>query len=240
MCPVPAGRACDHETDAKPGLMDLISDLEARGLIHDATDLGALRARLAEGPIGIYCGFDPTADSLHAGHLLGQLTLRRFQLAGHRPTRWPAAPRAWSATRAAGPRSATCSTATRCGPTSPRSRASSSASSTSRPSLSNRAVLVDNADWTEPMAVLEFLRDVGKHVTVNQMVAKESVRSRMDGEAGHLLHRVQLHAPPGQRLPVAVRARGLRAAGGRLRPVGQHHRWASTSSAARWPGRPTG
>ena len=85
MCPVPAGRACDHETDAKPGLMDLISDLEARGLIHDATDLGALRARLAEGPIGIYCGFDPTADSLHAGHLLGQLTLRRFQLAGHRP-----------------------------------------------------------------------------------------------------------------------------------------------------------
>ena len=65
--------------------MDLIDDLQARGLVHDATDLGALRARLAEGPIGLYIGFDPTADSLHVGHLVGQLFMRRFQLAGHRP-----------------------------------------------------------------------------------------------------------------------------------------------------------
>ncbi len=64
---------------------DLITDLEARGLVHDATDLGALRARLAAGPIGAYVGFDPTADSLHVGNLFGQVTLRRFQLAGHRP-----------------------------------------------------------------------------------------------------------------------------------------------------------
>ena len=65
--------------------MDLIDDLEARGLIHDVTDRDALRARLAEGPIGIYIGFDPTADSLHVGSLMQLMMLRRFQRAGHRP-----------------------------------------------------------------------------------------------------------------------------------------------------------
>jgi tyrosyl-tRNA synthetase len=63
----------------------LLSDLSARGLIHDTTGADALEARLNDGPIGVYVGFDPTADSLHVGHLLGQITLRRFQLAGHRP-----------------------------------------------------------------------------------------------------------------------------------------------------------
>src|SRR3954468_11716738 len=65
--------------------MDLLDDLDARRLLHDSTDRAALAARLAEGPIGVYVGFVATADSLHVGHLLGQLTLRRFQLAGHRP-----------------------------------------------------------------------------------------------------------------------------------------------------------
>jgi tyrosyl-tRNA synthetase len=184
MCPVPAGRACDHETDAKRGLMDLISDLEARGLIHDATDLGALRARLAEGPIGIYCGFDPTADSLHAGHLLGQVTLRRFQLAGHRPY-----PLAGGATGMVGDPSGRSEERNLLDRDTLRANVAAIKGQLERildfsPSLSNRAVLVDNADWTAPVAVLDSFRDVGKHVTVNQMVAKESVRSRMDGEAG--------------------------------------------------------
>src|ERR1700760_1963593 len=65
--------------------MDLLADLQARGLVPDSTDRAALGARLADGGVGVYVGFDPTADSLHVGHLLGQLTLRRFQLAGHRP-----------------------------------------------------------------------------------------------------------------------------------------------------------
>ena len=65
--------------------MDLLDDLDARGLTHDTTDRAALAARLREGAIGLYIGFDPTADSLHVGHLVGQLFLRRFQLAGHRP-----------------------------------------------------------------------------------------------------------------------------------------------------------
>jgi tyrosyl-tRNA synthetase len=66
-------------------MTDLLAELRQRGLVHDTTDAGALSARLASGPTGIYVGFDPTADSLHVGHLIGQFTLRRFQLAGHRP-----------------------------------------------------------------------------------------------------------------------------------------------------------
>src|SRR4051794_15931896 len=65
--------------------MDLLDDLAARGLIHDTTDRENLGSRLAAGPLSLYVGFDPTADSLHVGHLVGQLYLRRFQLAGHKP-----------------------------------------------------------------------------------------------------------------------------------------------------------
>jgi tyrosyl-tRNA synthetase len=164
--------------------MELIDDLEARGLIHDATDLGALRARLAEGPIGIYCGFDPTADSLHVGHLLGQLTLRRFQLAGHRPF-----PLAGGATGMVGDPSGRSEERNLLDRETLRHNVVRIKEQLERildfsPALTNRAKLVDNADWTEPIGVLEFLRDVGKHVTVNQMLAKESVRGRMEGESG--------------------------------------------------------
>jgi tyrosyl-tRNA synthetase len=164
--------------------MELIDDLEARGLIHDATDLGVLRARLAEGPIGIYCGFDPTADSLHVGHLLGQLTLRRFQLAGHRPF-----PLAGGATGMVGDPSGRSEERNLLDRDTLRHNVVRIKEQLERildfaPALPNRAKLVDNADWTEPVGVLEFLRDVGKHVTVNQMLAKESVRGRMEGELG--------------------------------------------------------
>src|ERR1035437_6176136 len=64
-------------------MSDILSDLQWRGLLASCTDLDALRKRIAEGPVTLYCGFDPTGDSLHVGHLMGQLTLRRFQLAGH-------------------------------------------------------------------------------------------------------------------------------------------------------------
>ncbi len=163
--------------------MDLITDLEARGLIHDSTDRAALAARLAEGPIGVYVGFDPTADSLHAGNLLGQVTLRRFQLAGHHPVVL-----AGGATGMVG---------------DPGGR-SEERNLLDRETLDhnvacvkrqleqildfgggpNAARLVDNAVWTAPVSVLEFLRDVGKHFTINQMVAKESVRARMESEHG--------------------------------------------------------
>ena len=160
----------------------LLTDLEARGLVHDSTDRDALSARLDDGPIGVYVGFDPTADSLHAGNLLGQVMLRRFQLAGHRPVVL-----AGGATGMVG---------------DPGGR-SEERNLLDRETLqhnvacvkkqlerildfdgSNAARLVDNADWTAPMSALDFLRDVGKHFTVNQMVAKESVRARMESEHG--------------------------------------------------------
>jgi tyrosyl-tRNA synthetase len=163
--------------------MDLVSDLEARGLVHDATDRDGLRARLAAGPIGVYVGFDPTADSLHAGHLMGQLGLRRFQLAGHRP--FPLAGGATGMVGDPGGRSEERNLLDR---DTLRHNVESIKLQLERildfdPGPS-QATLVDNAEWTEPMTVLDFLRDVGKHVTVNQMMAKESVRSRLDSELG--------------------------------------------------------
>jgi tyrosyl-tRNA synthetase len=160
----------------------LLNDLDARGLIHDSTDRAALIERLNQGPIGVYVGFDPTADSLHAGNLLGQVMLRRFQLVGHRPVVL-----AGGATGMVG---------------DPGGR-SEERNLLDRESLNHNvacvkkqlekildfdgpvaARMVDNATWTEPMGTLEFLRDVGKHFTVNQMVAKESVRARMESENG--------------------------------------------------------
>jgi tyrosyl-tRNA synthetase len=162
--------------------MDLLSELDARGLVHDATDRDALAARLGRGGVGVYVGFDPTADSLHVGHLVGQITLRRFQLGGHRPF-----PLAGGATGMVG---------------DPGGR-SEERNLLDRDTLRHNvgcikrqlerlldfdgygaATLVDNADWTEPLGTLDFLRDVGKHVTVNQMLAKESVRSRVESEHG--------------------------------------------------------
>jgi tyrosyl-tRNA synthetase len=163
--------------------MDLLADLEARGLVNDSTDLAALATRLAAGPIGAYVGFDPTADSLHAGHLLGQITLRRFQLAGHRP--FPLAGGATGMVGDPGGRSEERNLLDRETLEHNISRIKAQLERlldfTPGPT---QATLVDNAEWTAPLGVLDFLRDVGKHMTVNQMVAKESVRSRMEGEHG--------------------------------------------------------
>ncbi len=78
------GRTKRREHDPVPIDAALLDDLDARGLIHDSTDRDALATRLAAGPLTLYCGFDPTADSLHVGHLLGLVGLRRFIDAGHR------------------------------------------------------------------------------------------------------------------------------------------------------------
>lgn len=163
--------------------MDLLADLDARGLVHDSTDRRALTARLAEGPIRLYVGFDPTADSLHVGHLVGQLYLRRFQLAGHRPY-----PLAGGATGMVGDPS---------GRSEERNLLDRDALRHNVECIERQlqrlldfdpgpcqAKLVNNADWTDGVGVLDFLRDVGKHVTVQQMLAKDSVRSRLDSDQG--------------------------------------------------------
>ena len=161
----------------------LLGELTTRGLIHDTTDAAALESRLSSGPIGIYVGFDPTADSLHVGHLLGQLTLRRFQLAGHRPF-----PLAGGATGMVGDPS---------GKSEERNLLDAETLQHNVDSIkrqlanlldfspgANAATLVNNADWTANISALEFLRDVGKHITVNQMMAKESVKNRLNSENG--------------------------------------------------------
>jgi len=157
--------------------VDILSDLEARGLIHDTTDRDALASRLAAGPITLYCGFDPTADSLHVGNLIGLLTLRRFQMAGHVPISL-----AGGATGMIGDPS---------GRDAERNLLDDEGLARNLEGIlpqlrkflefegESAAKLLDNRAWTVGVGVLDFLRDVGKHVTVNQMVAKDSVKSRM-------------------------------------------------------------
>ncbi|KIE53603.1 MAG: hypothetical protein MB55_00925 [marine actinobacterium MedAcidi-G3] len=157
--------------------MDILSDLEARGLIHDTTDRKALATRLSEGPITLYCGFDPTADSLHVGNLIGLLTLRRFQLAGHLPISL-----AGGATGMVGDPS---------GRDAERNLLDDEGLAKNLEGIipqlrkfldfegESAAKLLDNRAWTVGVGILDFLRDIGKHVTVNQMIAKDSVKSRM-------------------------------------------------------------
>lgn len=161
----------------------ILDDLAARGLIHDSTDLEQLRARLAEGPITVYYGCDPTADSLHVGHLIGLLVMRRFQEAGHRPIVL-----AGGATGMIGDPG---------GRSEERNLLDDATLARNLegivPQLKqfldfdegpNGARLVDNRSWTVSMSAIDFLRDVGKLVTVNQMLSKEAVKSRIEGEHG--------------------------------------------------------
>lgn len=160
----------------------LLADLERRGLVHDSTDRAALAERLERGPISVYVGFDPTADSLHAGNLLGQVMLRRFQLAGHRPV--VLAGGATGMVGDPGGRSEERNLLDRETLQHNVARVKGQLEKILDFDGPHAARLVDNADWTVPISALDFLRDVGKHFTVNQMVAKESVRARMESEHG--------------------------------------------------------
>jgi tyrosyl-tRNA synthetase len=161
----------------------LIDDLLARGLVQDHTDLAALRARLDQGPLVLYVGFDPTADSLHIGHLVPLLLLRRFQDAGNLPIAL-----AGGATGMIGdPGGRSEERNLLDGETLSRNTAAIKAQLSAFLDFEPgpfQARLVDNRDWTEPIGVIDFLRDVGKHVTVNYMLAKESVKSRVASEHG--------------------------------------------------------
>jgi tyrosyl-tRNA synthetase len=160
----------------------LLDDLEARGLIQDCTDREGLAARLGEGPVSLYYGCDPTADSLHVGNLLGLLVLRRFQEAGHRPIAL-----AGGATGMVGDPS---------GRSTERNLLDEATLSANVAAIKGQissivdldgpggGLLVDNRDWTVGVGVLDFLRDVGKHVTVNTMLARESVKARLASEQG--------------------------------------------------------
>ena len=158
--------------------MNVIQDLQSRGLIAQTTDIEALDALLNEQKIALYCGFDPTADSLHIGHLLPVLALRRFQQAGHTPIALVG-----GATGMIGDPSFKAV-----------ERSLNSAETVAgwvesirnqlKPFLSfegeNAAIMANNADWFGSMNCLDFLRDIGKHFSVNAMLNKESVKQRIE------------------------------------------------------------
>jgi tyrosyl-tRNA synthetase len=164
--------------------MNILEELEWRGLIADCTDAQELGKRVSASPLTVYAGFDPTADSLHVGNLVPLLGLRRFQLLGHSPI-----PLAGGATGLIGDPS---------GKSQERQLLTKELLDANIAKVKeqlrrlldfetkvNPARLLDNATWTTPVSFLDFLRDIGKHFSVNQMVAKESVRARMeDREAG--------------------------------------------------------
>ncbi|HWD50955.1 MAG TPA: tyrosine--tRNA ligase [Acidimicrobiales bacterium] len=157
----------------------LAEDLRFRGLIHQMTD-PSLEARLDADRLTAYTGFDPTADSLHVGHLLQLCNLRRLQLAGHRPialagggTGFIGDPGGRSEERSL--LTAESLQANLHGIQGQLERFLDFDSGGEAP-----ARLLNNADWLTTLGLFDFLRDVGKHFTVNQMVAKDSVRSRLD------------------------------------------------------------
>lgn len=160
---------------------NLIKQLQERGLVAQVTDEEALAERLAQGPIALYCGFDPTADSLHLGHLVPLLCLKRFQQAGHKPVALVG-----GATGLIG---------------DPSFKAAERKLNTEEtvqewvdkirkqvaPFLDfdcgeNSAIAANNYDWFGNMNVLTFLRDIGKHFSVNQMINKEAVKQRLNRE----------------------------------------------------------
>jgi tyrosyl-tRNA synthetase len=172
--------------------------------------------------VTLYCGFDPTADSLHLGHLVPVLVLKRFQQAGHKPIALVG-----GATGMIG---------------DPSFKATERKLNTPdviagwvdkirgqvAPFLdfegANAAIMANNYDWFGGDELLEFLRDIGKHFSVNAMIKKESVQQRLKREAGHLLHRVFLQPAAGLRLRRTQPPPRLHPADRRLRPVGQHRR----------------
>ncbi|MFU2318025.1 tyrosine--tRNA ligase [Rahnella sp. PCH160] len=158
---------------------NLIKQLQERGLVAQVTDEDALAEQLAQGPIALYCGFDPTADSLHLGHLVPLLCLKRFQLNGHKPVALVG-----GATGLIG---------------DPSFKATERKLNTNEtvnewvekirqqvsPFLDfncgeNSAITANNYDWFGGMNVLTFLRDIGKHFSVNQMINKEAVKQRLN------------------------------------------------------------
>ena len=156
--------------------MDILADLEARGLVQDSTDRDALRARILAGRVGVYYGVDPSADSSHVGNLIGLLVLRRFADAGHN-----AVALAGGATGMIGDPG---------GKSKERNLldAETLARNTKRIADQleriSRVPLVNNLGWTGSLTLLDFLRDIGKHASVNQMIARESVKARLESESG--------------------------------------------------------
>jgi tyrosyl-tRNA synthetase len=158
--------------------MNLLEDLESRGLLYQVTDREALEKALEE-PIALYCGFDPTGDSLHIGHLVTIVTMRRFQLSGHTPIGLVG-----GGTGMIGDPSGR-STERNLNELEIVQEWSEKIKKQLMKSLDfndedNSAKIMNNYEWLGKLSMIEFLRDIGKHFPVNYMLSKESVTSRME------------------------------------------------------------
>ena len=158
---------------------DIIDELSWRGLLADTTDLGELRSALRSDRVTFYAGFDPTAPGLHIGNLALLLTMRRLQLAGHRPvglvggaTGLIGDPSGKSAERVLNPREVVAQWVERIRGEVSRFLDFDAGESS--------AQVVSNLDWTGEMHVLDFLREIGKHFSVNRMLDRESVKARLE------------------------------------------------------------
>ncbi|WP_445400103.1 tyrosine--tRNA ligase [Streptomyces sp. LE64] len=162
-------------------MTDIVDELKWRGLLALSTDEDALRKAFADGPVTFYCGFDPTAPSLHLGNLVQILTMRRIQQAGNRPlglvggaTGLIGDPKPNSERTLNAPEVVAAWVERLRGQIQPLLDFEGP----------NAAVMVNNLDWTQGMSAIEFLRDVGKHFRVNKMIAKEAVSRRLNSDAG--------------------------------------------------------
>jgi tyrosyl-tRNA synthetase len=159
---------------------DIIDELTWRGLIAHHTDLDELRKALDSGQVTLYCGFDPTAPGLHIGNLVQVLTVRRFQLAGHRPiglvggaTGLIGDPSGKSAERTLNSREVVAEWVERI-------RGEVSRFLDLDPAAPNGGIMVSNLEWTEPLSTIDFLREIGKHFSVNRMLDREVVKARLE------------------------------------------------------------
>jgi tyrosyl-tRNA synthetase len=155
---------------------DIIDELTWRGLIAQSTDLDELRRALGSGQVTLYGGFDPTAPGLHIGNLVLLLTMRRFQLAGHRPIGVVG-----GATGLIGDPSGKSSERVLNSPETVAEWVEKIRAEVGRFLDMSSATIVSNLDWTAPMSAIEFLRDIGKHFSVNRMLDREAVKARLEG-----------------------------------------------------------
>ena len=200
--------------------MDFIKELTWRGMIH--TMMPGTEEQLAKEMTTAYLGIDPTADSLHIGHLCGVMMLRHFQRCGHKPLALVG-----GATGMIGDPSGKSAERNLLDEATLRHNQEAIKKQLAKfldfdSDAPNRAELVNNYDWTKDVSFLDFAREIGKHITVNYMMAKESVQKRR-GPRRTFVHGIHISAASGIRLPASVSGKGLPAAARRLRPMGQHH-----------------
>lgn len=160
---------------------NIIDELSWRGLINQSTDLDALR-EACESPITLYCGFDPTGDSLHAGHLVPLIMLKRFQQAGHRPLTLAGGATGFIGDpRDVGERSMLSQETLEHNLEAIKSQLRKFVDFEGSEN-NNDAIMVNNADWTMKMSVIDFLRDVGKNFSLNTMLDRDTVKRRLESD----------------------------------------------------------